>query len=242
MMKENKIIFVVSLVFVVLGICIYLFLSNREYKYVCFNMDINEDTLVIEEYLEECISTEKLDEDVITDKDDLLTDDVFISYRLLKDYKKGEKLYKNDFALYEAPRAASSDIELLTELEVMNHGNSSEDFTKYKAYIKDKKLFAVNLNTNEEKMIFDKEEVLGIAVRPFCCAGEGYLLILTTNGNAYISEKDCNYAFGFDFPFIKLDGSDIVSLKLISENDIDFVKNLYGINSKGEEILLQKFN
>ena len=242
MMKKNKIILVFSLLFVVLGICIYLFLSNREYKYVCFNMDINKDTLVIEEYLEECISKERLDKNVITDKNDLLTDDVFVSYRLLKDYKKGEKLYKDDFALYEAPRAASSDIELLTELEVMNHGNSSEDFTKYKAYIKDKKLFAVNLNTNEEKMIFDKEEVLGIAVRPFCCAGEGYLLILTTSGNVYISEKDCNYAFGFDFPFIKLDGSDIVSLKLIPENDIDFVKNLYGINSKGEEILLQKFN
>ena len=108
--------------------------------------------------------------------------------------------------------------------------------------IKNEKLYATNLTTKEESLIFDKESVANIAVRPFCCAGEGYLLILTTNGNVYISEKDCNYWFSFDFPFKKLNGSNIVSLKLIPASDYDTVKNLYGIDSNGKEILLQKFN
>ena len=57
-----------------------------------------------------------------------------------------------------------------------------------------------------------------------------------------MSEKDCNYAFSFDFPFKKLDVKDIVSFKLIPVADYDIVKNLYGVDSKGNEILLHKMN
>lgn len=243
-MKTNKKYLILFLiVIVILSISTYIYMSNKEYTYICFNTEITKDTIIVEAYLDECITNKKISKNVITDKSELLTDDVFTSYRLTKEsYKAGEMLYKEDFILYEEPKPSSENVNLLTELEVMYHGNSSEEFTKYKVYIKNQKLYAINLTTSKEALIFDKEKVKNIAVRPFCCAGEGYLLILTTTGNVYISEKDCNYWFSFDFPFKKLDGSNIVSLKLIPASDYDIVKNLYGIDSDGKEILLQKFN
>lgn len=250
-MKNKKIIIVVILGIVILGICMYLYFDNKEYKYICFNMDVTDETLIVEEYLEECTTNKKLPEGVITDKSQLLTDDTFTSYRQIKDiYKKGEMLYKDDFVLYESPRATETNIELLLETEVATNAvlenglpvSMFEEFIRYRIFIKNKKLYATNLNTGEEKVMFDEEEVINIAVRPICCTGNGQLLILTVNGNAYISEYDCNYFFSFDFPFKKLDGSDIVSFRLIPANENDFTKNLYGINSKGEKILLQKFN
>ncbi len=57
-----------------------------------------------------------------------------------------------------------------------------------------------------------------------------------------MSEKDCNYDFSFDFPFKKLNGKDIVGFKLIPATEYDSVKNLYGVDSKGKEILLHKMN
>ena len=112
----------------------------------------------------------------------------------------------------------------------------------YVVGIKENKLYAINLNTKEEKNIFDSENVSAIAVRPICCTGNGILLILTTSGNVYLSEKDCNYDFSFDFPFKKLEASDIKGFKLVPVDEYDFTKNLYGINSNNEEILLQKLN
>lgn len=143
---------------------------------------------------------------------------------------------------FEYKKAVEEDILLKTEVEAMNHGNNSEDLTKYRVYVKNNKLYAKNLNTNEEKIVFDKELVKNIAIRPICCTGNSLLLILTVDGNVYISEKDCIYAFSFDFPFKKLDVSDIVAFKLIPVNENDVVKNLYGVDSKGNEILLHKIN
>ena len=143
---------------------------------------------------------------------------------------------------YEYEKETTEEIELRMELDLSNHGNSSDEFIKYKAYVKDNKLYGINLSTNEEMVVFDKEPVKNIAVRRICCAGDGYLLILTTNGNVYMSEKDCNYAFSFDFPFKKTDVKDIVSFKLIPAYDYDVAKNLYAVDSRGNEILLHKIN
>lgn len=250
-MKSKKNIIIIVLVLIIIGVSFYLYLNNREYEYICFNIDITKETLIIESYLEKCTTNKKLPKGAITDKSELLTEDTLTSYKQIKDlYKKGEILYKDDFILYEYPKATESDIELLTEVEVattaiVENGipiETLDEPVKYKIFIKDKKLYATNLKSNEEKVIFNTEEVNSIAVRPICCTGNGNLLILTTNGNTYISKYDCNYFFSFDFPFEKLEASNIVSFKLIPANDNDFTKNLYGINSKGEEILLQKLN
>jgi len=128
-------------------------------------------------------------------------------------------------------------LELKTEVETINPGTTEQEFTRYKTYIKDKKLYAKNLNTNEEQIIFENEEVENITIMPICCAGNGNLLILTTNGNVYISKKDCNYQFNFDFPFEKLESKDIISLEIV-ENYDDFSITLYGKNTKGEQIKL----
>ena len=250
-MKNKKYIVIIVIVVLVMGVTTCLYFTNREYKYICFNMDVTSDTLIVESYLEECTTNKILPKGVITDKSELLTEDTFTSYRQIKDiYTEGEMLYSDDFILYEAPRATETDIELLTEVEVATDAliedglpvGTLDELVKYKIYIKNNKLYAINLNTNEERIIFDKEEVKNIAVRPICCTGNGQLLILTTSGNVYISEHDCNYFFSFDFPFNKLEGSDIVSFKLIPVDDNDFTKNLYGVNPDGEEVLLQKLN
>lgn len=143
---------------------------------------------------------------------------------------------------YEYEKAAITEIELKTEADTMNHGNSDEEIVKYKTYIKNNKLYAKNLNTNEEKMIFDKEPVKNIATRNICCTGNAYLLILTTSGNVYMSNEDSNYGFTLNIKFNKLDAKNIVSLKLIPTADYDYVKNLYGVDSDGKEILLHKIN
>lgn len=141
------------------------------------------------------------------------------------------------------------DIELKTELSfessMDNDGNYisfNEGRVSYNVYVKDNKLYARKLDTNEEKIVFDKEDVKGIAVRPICCTGNGNLLILTTNGNVYMSDNDCNYFFTFNMKYNKLDVKDIVSFKLIPVNGYDIVKNLYGVDSKDNEILLHKIN
>lgn len=143
---------------------------------------------------------------------------------------------------YEYEKSTVTEVELKTELETMNHGNSEEELVKYKTYIKNNKLYAKDLKTNEEKMIFDKEPVKNIATRNICCAGNAYLLILTSNGNVYMSNEDINYGFTFNIKFNKLDVKNIVAFKLIPVADYDFTKNLYGVDIEGKEILLHKMN
>lgn len=137
-------------------------------------------------------------------------------FNLIKSYIKA-----ND---NEYEKTLAEEIELKTTINFTNLGNGSEELVKYQAYIKNNKLYAKNLKTNEEKIIFDKEPVKNIAIRHICCTANGNLLILTTNGNVYMSEKDCNYDFSFDFPFEKLEAKDIVSFKLIPVSDNDTIK------------------
>lgn len=159
-----------------------------------------------------------------------------------------EMVVDSDLIKFEEGKIVVSDkttveeIKLKTEIEVTNHGNSDSDLVKYKVYIKDSKLYAVNLKNNEEKIVFDKEYVKNIAIRSICCAGNGYLLILTDDGNVYMSAKDCNYNFSFDFPFKKLDVSNIEKFKLVPAFDYDMARNLYGVDKNGNEILLHKMN
>lgn len=243
-MKNKKLIIIlISVMIIITGLIIYFYENNKEYEYICFNMDVYKETLITEFYLEECTSSKRLPKGVITKKEDLIINDGYKSYMQIKDvYKEGEMLYKEDFIVYEYPKATETNIDLLNEVEVMYLGSGFDEPIKYRVYIKENKLYATNLNTSEESVIFNDEEVSSIAIRPVCCTGNGNLLILTSNGNVYISEKDCNYAFSFDFPFKKLDATNIISFKLVPAFDYDFTKNLYGINKNNEEILLQKLN
>ena len=227
---------IIVLLIILLGIYLN---KNREYSYICFNRDMIKEQRVLEEYLDECISKEKLPKGVITNKNEILTNDEWTSYIINKDkYKEGDMLYKEDFVLFEYPKSEAVDIKLLTELEIVDHGISSEDMETYRLYIEDKKLYANNKDTRETRIIFDSEEVSSIALRSLCCAGDSRLLILTIEGNVYISKKNATYGFSFDsdFPFDKLDVSNVVAFKLVPENDIDSVKNLYVIDKNGNEI------
>ena len=164
-----------------------------------------------------------------------LHDSNVVSFNVYAEFEINEENY-----VYE--KVIATEVELKTELETMNHGNSEEELVKYKTYVKNNKLYAKNLKTNEEKMIFDKEPVKNIATRNICCAGNAHLLILTSSGNVYMSNEDSNYGFTFNVKFNKLDARNIVSFKLIPVADYDFAMNLYGIDSNGKEILLHKMN
>lgn len=240
-MKNKKIIILTIIIIILIIILtgIYLYTNNKEYTYICLNQELTENQCIIEDYLEECTTNKKIPSGVVTNESEILPYDNEGLYCLTKDkYEVGEMLYKKDFESTQYEKVTSSDIALLNEVEVLDHGSNSEDLTRYKAYIKDDKLYATNLSTNEEKLIFDTENVKNIAIRPYCCAGNAKLLILTTKGNLYISKQDCTYSFNFNISFEKSEVNDIVSLKLIPEEDYDIVKSLYGINSKGEEILI----
>lgn len=236
--KKRMLMILGGFVLCIILVGIY-FNNNREYRYVCFNQDMIKEQTVREEYLDECISKDRLPKGVITDKSEILTDDEWTSYIIKIDkYIKGEMLYKDDFILHEYPKSEVVDIQLLNELEVVDHGNGFENIETYRLYIEDKKLYANNKDTGENRLIFDKEEVKNIALRSLCCAGDSRLLILTTNGNVYISLKNATYGFNFDseFLFDKLKVSDVVSFKLVPKDDIDIVKDLYVIDSSGNEI------
>lgn len=230
-----------SFILLLIIILIFIITRDKKYKYICLNMDLSAEEIIDETKLTECTTKDTLPDGALTKKEQLLFHNYHKKYMLKEgvSIKKGDILYKDYFDYYEDPKQTSTELQLLDELEVMNHGNSSDEFVKYRVYIKDNKLYATNKTTNETKIVFDAEEVKKIASRPICCTGNAYLLILTNDGNVYISEKDSNYFFSFDFPFNKIDATDIVSFKLIPYNDYDSAKNLYGVNSKGEEILLQ---
>lgn len=250
-MKKKKSIILILTIIIIVIVAIpsinYYYQSNKEYKYICFNKNVIIGTYIEESYLEECTTKEKLPNGVITNKKELLSTEKDKVYKQTKNtYDKGEMLYKKDFILYDTESIEVIDIALLNEIEVISTATIEnglptgflEEPIKYNIHIKNNKLYATNLNTKEEKLIFDKEEVKHIALRPYCCAGNGKLLIITTSGNVYISINDCNYFFSFDFPFEKLDVSNIVSFKLIAKGDNDVVKSLYGITSNGKEIFI----
>ena len=237
--KKNIITIIIFILLIITIVVIYI--NKKEYTYICLNTTLIKEQTVLEEYLEECTTNNKLKDYVIINKNELLDEREGYRYQLIKDkYEPGEILYKKDFKLLIPEKVTSTDIALLNEVEVLDHGSSSEDFTKYKTYIKDGKLYAINLNNNQEKMIFDKEEIKNIAIRPYCCAGNAKLLILTTNGNVYLSKQDCTYSFNFNIEFEKLEIKDIKAFKLIPKEENDIVKSLYGINSDGIEILINE--
>ena len=57
-----------------------------------------------------------------------------------------------------------------------------------------------------------------------------------------MSDEDCNYFFTFNMKYTKLNAENIVSFKLVPLFDYDVAKNLYGIDSEGNEILLHRMN
>lgn len=245
--KRKNIIFII--VTITILISIYLYQSNREYKYICLNRELLKEENIYEFMLEICTTKEIIPKGLITKKEEIISSETGKYYQLTKDsYSKEEMLYKEDFVLVDTNIQTETEIPLLNELEVITTARIENGLPignleipiKYKIYLKDKKIYAKNLNNNEEKIIFDNEEVKNIAVRPYCCTGNGKLIILTTKGNLYISKYDCNYFFSFEFPFEKLNITDLKSIKLVPKDKNDIVKSLYGINSKDEEIFIEE--
>lgn len=235
--KKNIIIILICISIILLITIIYI--NTKEYKYICLNKVLYQGEFVLETDLNICTTKNKLLKNTITNKNELLDEREDYNYQLIKEkYEPGEILYKEDFELKTPTKVEVTDITLLNEVEVLDHGKHSEDFTKYKAYIKDGKLYAINLFNQQEKVVFDKEKVKNIAIRPYCCAGNTKLLILTTTGNVYLSNQDCTYSFNFDITFSKLKVENITSFKLIPNEENDIVKSLYGINNNNEKILI----
>lgn len=237
---------VMIIVFVVMVIVFVIMRFNLKYEYVCFNRDMQKDEVVFESYLDICTTRKELPQGVVINKSELISDVEHTYYKLEKDiYKKGDMLYKKDFTIYEEEKVEEKVLTLLKEATFKTDEGKTilneEDFITYHVFVDENVLYAVNEDNNEKRVIFDKENVKNIAIMPICCAGDGNLLILTEYGNVYISEKDCNYSFSFDFPFKKLDVSDIVSFKLVPTDEYSYYNmDLYGINSKNEEVLIQK--
>ena len=241
---KKKIMIISIITTIILITIVSLYSVNRKYTYICFKEEFTGGNFVEEKHLTECTTNKKLEKGVITNKEELKSKNPKENYVLIDNitYKPKEFIYKKDFYITHYEKNTETEVPLLTELSVKTQKSSEDEMINYHIYIKNEKLYATNLNEKKDALIFDKEKVKNIAVRPICCAGEGLLIILTQKGNIYLSEHDVNYWFSFNFPFKKLNASNIDTLKLKPKKDLDIVKDLYGITLNGEKILLHTLN
>ena len=123
--------------------------------------------------------------------------------------------------------------------------NTSLTFYLHKDYISalqvtlkviDDKLILVDNTGNREKTIF-AENVKGIAKRTYGATEKAKLLVLTKNGDLYISDKEINYDYKWDeeMNFKRADVRDIDSIFIEKNNKDDADGVLVVITSDGEE-------
>ena len=97
-------------------------------------------------------------------------------------------------------------------------------------------------DNKDDKLLFNQEKVDKIASRNLFSTGDSRILILTTNGNVYISEKDPSYDFDYnkDFYFWKLKTSSIVGFELVNNKEETQNSELYGITKDNKTIRIKE--
>ena len=97
-------------------------------------------------------------------------------------------------------------------------------------------------NNKDDKLLFNQEKVDKIASRNLSSTGDSRILILTTNGNVYISEKDPSYDFDYnkDFYFWKLKTSNIMEFELVNNKEHTQNSELYGITKDNKTIRIEE--
>ena len=221
---------------ILLLVFMFAYKYSNKVEYICLVSNTYKGTKITEDMIDLCTSRGRISEKYIVIKEDA------IGKCLTENKRKEDLIYPSDLQICSEDKKEVL-IELLDKIEILGYRESSEDEeVYYDIYVKDKKLFALNKTTNEERLVFDTEEVDKIAKRDICCTGNAKLLILTTSGNVFMSLKDINYEYTFDsdFLFTRLNTLNIVGFKLVSEIDNGYVSQLYGITSDNREVLIEE--
>ncbi len=235
-MRKNKKTNILSTI-LVFGLLIIFFgykYSNKV-EYLCLKDNTYKDTKITKDMIKTCISRGRTKEKYITKEYDIVG-------KCLNTNKRKERLiYPSDIEICLEDRKITT-IDLKEELKYYNHLESTSDKEIYYTfYIKDNMLY-VKGDNKDDKLLFNQEKVDKIASRNLFSTGDSRILILTTNGNVYISEKDPSYDFDYnkDFYFWKLKTSSIVGFELVNNKEETQNSELYGITKDNKTIRIKE--
>ena len=222
-MKENKKTNFLSTI-LVFGLLIILFgykYSNKV-EYLCLKDNTYKDTKITKDMITKCTSRGRTNKEYD------------IVGKCLNTNKRKERLiYPSDIEICSEDRDIIT-IELTDELNYYNHPESTSDKEIYYTFYVKNNMLYVKGNNKDDKLLFNQEKVDKIAKRTFSSTGDSRILILTTNGNVYISEKDPSYDFW------KLKTSSIVGFELINNKEHTQNSELYGITKDNKKIRIEE--
>ena len=236
LVKENKKTNILSTI-LVFGLLIIFFgykYSNKV-EYLCLKDNTYKDTKITKDMITKCTSRGRTNKKYITKEYDIVG-------KCLNTNKRKERLiYPSDIEICSEDRDITT-IELTDELNYYNHPESTSDKEIYYTFYVKNNMLYVKGNNKDDKLLFNQEKVDKIAKRTFSSTGDSRILILTTNGNVYISEKDPSYDFDYnkDFYFWKLKTSSIVGFELINNKEHTQNSELYGITKDNKKIRIEE--
>lgn len=107
--------------------------------------------------------------------------------------------------------------------------------------VEDGTLIAINEQTGEQKEIFASEEVASIAKRNYGSKDEAKIIILTTEGNLYISKTEINYSYKWDDDMVidKTYVQNVASLRVEYTDASDLTGALIALDSDGNEFYVK---
>lgn len=233
-MKENKNILSTILVFTLL-LTFFIYKYSNKVEYICLKENTFKDTKITKDMITKCTSRGRTNKEYITKEYDIVG-------KCLNTNKRKERLiYPSDIEICSEDRNITP-IALTEELKYYNHKESSQDKEIYTTfYIKDNMLYAKNDN-QEDKLLFNQEKIDKIAKRPISSTGDSRIIILTTNGNVYISEKDPSYDYTTDenYYFWHLEATNIIGFELISNKEELYPSELYGITKDKSTVRIEE--
>lgn len=236
-MKEKKKVSILSIILVFgLLITFFIYKYSSKVEYLCLKENTYANTKITKDMIKTCTSRGRTNEKYITKEYDIIG-------KCLNTNKRKERLiYPKDIEICSEDREIKT-IDLEEELTFYNHITSSETnidiYTTF--YIKDNMLY-VSEDNKEDKLLFNTEKISKIAKRNLSSTGDSRILILTDNGNVYISEKDPSYNFNYDkdFYFWKLDVQNIIGFELINNKEETYNSELYGITKDNQSIRIDE--
>ena len=149
--------------------------TQAKYTYLCLNTGLAKDGIIYKNMLSECGSNEELAKDIISEK-------------LIKEYGLALADSYTDTTYYLKTAKKANDKLSIEDIYWKLTSETKAELktstgTNYTVSIKDDKALYIN-----STMLFNQEKVKAFYVRPYCCAGNKKLIIVTEDNNTYTSD------------------------------------------------------
>lgn len=176
-------LFVIALC-IPLGVLIgYSFIRGRVTynSYLCLNAAVNKKDVLYKNMLVSCKTRASLPEGTLTNGN--INDFSF--------YEEIANSYESNQIIFTTAKSDKDAINIYNDLAIKIDMSDSIEMPSQSGAINryiignDKVLYYTN-----DQSIFNKDNVKSIAIINECCAGGYYLLVLTENGNVYLSDQD----------------------------------------------------